>query len=507
MHPWTPSLFLRWRPTLAVASAAALVNAAAPAQSAAAEPVHDRRITTSSLLTVESLRLPQRERMGLVGASMLFDAGGDWWLGPAVYGAASGQRGGLFVGGAEVQRRWRLGAGQVVAGLYAGGGGGGGAPVGSGLMLRPAFGWLHDLGPLQAGISLSAVRFAGGDISSRQLGLMLAWDGRFRYAAPERAGQPGSDSLRSGLGVDRLLGTVSSYSLRGAGVRERRIGLVGARLDQVRTGAPLGGAWHWGLETAGAASGDAAGYMEILGTAGWDAPLGQGGALRAGMRGALGLGGGGAVPMGGGVFGKLMAGAALELSPTLATGIEWGWMRAADTALRAPVAQWWLAMALEPRAGTDGHRSGTLQRTEWTAAVQHYNAAARRDGSEHALATVGLKLAQQWSDHAYGTVQAHSAFSGGAGAFSVGLVGAGLVSQARPQPWRAGAELLVGAAGGGGVASGGGAIVQALAWAGWAIDRDVELRLGAGAVRARQGGLSTPIAELAVSRAFAQLAP
>lgn len=453
------------------------------------------------------MRLPNGEGMGLTGLSLLFDAGSGWWLGPAVYGAVTGGRGGLFVGGAEVQHRWRLGGGRLVAGLYAGGGGGAAAPVGGGLMLRPALSWLHDVGPLQLGVGVSAVRFPGGDISSTQIALLLAWDGSFRYAAAERAGDSGSDARRSGVGVDRLIGTLTSYSLRGAGVRERRIGLVGARLEQRRSGAPLGGDWHWGLETAGAAHGDAAGYMEILGSAGWDAPLTSGGAFRAGARAALGLGGGGGVPTGGGVIGRVMLGASLELTPNLATGVEVGWLRAADSALRAPVAQWWLALALEPAADADGLRRGVLARTEWTAALQHYTDAARRDGSVRALDTVGLKLARQLSEHLYVTGQAHSAYAGGAGAYSVGLVGAGVTTASRAQPWRAGAELLIGAAGGGGVASGGGAIAQGLAWAALAVADDVELRVGVGRVRSRHDGLSTPVVELSVSRAFAQLAP
>ncbi|NLZ41701.1 MAG: hypothetical protein GX886_10685, partial [Comamonadaceae bacterium] len=360
---------------------------------------------------------------------------------------------------------------------------------------------------VQAGLALSAVRFPSGAISSTQLALQLAWDGRFRYAAAERAGRAGNDALRSGVGVDRLAGTLSRYALRGAGVRERRVTLVGGRLEQVRGGAPLGGAWHWGLETAGAAHGDAGGYMEILGSAGWDAPLDPAAALRAGARVALGLGGGGGLPTGGGVIGRLMLSATLQLNPGVTIGVEGGWLRAADTALRAPVAQGWLALALEPPAGADGLRHGTLARTEWTATLQHYTRAARRSGDARTLDTVGLKFARALSGHLYGTVQAHSAYAGGAGAYSVGLLGLGVTSAGRPEPWRVGAEWLMGAAGGGGVASGGGAIVQGLAWAGVALAPDIELRLGVGRLRARREGLATPLVELSISRAFAQLAP
>ena len=139
------------------------------------------------MLGVEQLRLPQGERMGLVGGSLLFDIGGNWGIGPAVYGAATGERGGFFVGGVELQRRWPIGDGVwLVTGLYAGGGGGAGAPVGEGLMLRPALTLLKDLGEsLQAGVSWSTVRFPNGRISSDQLGLVLAWRGEFVHFASE----------------------------------------------------------------------------------------------------------------------------------------------------------------------------------------------------------------------------------------------------------------------------------------------------------------------------------
>ena len=65
------------------------------------------------------------ENMGLVGTTYLFELAPGWWAGPALYGAASGHRGGLLTWGAEVQRRWSIAQRwELVGGLYAGGGGG-----------------------------------------------------------------------------------------------------------------------------------------------------------------------------------------------------------------------------------------------------------------------------------------------------------------------------------------------------------------------------------------------
>jgi hypothetical protein len=455
-------------------------------------------LPTSGMLGFESVRLPQGERMGLVGGSLLFDIGNDWGLGPAVYGAATGHRGGLFVGGVEVQRRWPITRGwSLAAGLFAGGGGGASAPVGSGLMLRPALTLLTDLGPsLQAGLSWSHLRFPSGDIRSNQLGLVLAWRQEFRHYVGAGSGAAVASSQSSGLGFDRIAATATQYRLRdGSG---RRIGLAGARVER-RSG--LDGL-IWGLEAAGAAAGDAAGYMEILGTAGASVALLPAAlpSWRVGARVAAGLGGGGAVPTDGGLFGKASLGTQISPLPGWSLGAEIGTVRGANGPLRARMAQVWLGVDLEP--GLDGRTApGRVVRAEWTAALQHHTRVPRKDGRTASLDTIGLKLTRQLGEHVYATGQAHSAYGGGAGAYSVGLVGLGVAT--RPDaPRRFGAELLAGAAGGGSVQTGGGALYQALAWAGVSSAAGSEWRVGAGAARARRGGSSSPVIELSWTRAF-----
>lgn len=440
-------------------------------------------------LGAERVQLPAGESMGWMGASLLFGAGDEWWFGPAVYGAASGSRGGLFVGGLQVLRRWPLGASWWLhTGLYAGGGGGASAPVGGGLMWRPELALVRDIGPLSAGLTWSHVRFATGEIRSSQLGALLSWNGEFGHLGLSPAGPRGGD--RTGLGFEQLAGTGTQY--RFGGGSSRRIGLIGARAERVEDG------WRWGLESAAAAQGDAAGYMEILGSLGRDLVIGADArtAPRVGLRAAVGLGGGGAVPTGGGAIGKLAAGLAWPLGHGLTVGAEAGVVRALDAPLRARTAQLWLAMDLEAGTGAPAVRS------EWTISLQHYARARRMDGSTRDLQTIGLKLNRYLNDTLYLSAQAHSAFAGGAGANSVGLVGAGLATAPDIGAWQFGAEALVGASGGGGLITGGGAIVQGLAWAGWRWRPDRQWRVGIGAVRSMRGELSTPIAELTWMRAF-----
>jgi len=447
-------------------------------------------------LGFERITLPGDEQVGLVGGSVLFPIAERWWAGLAVYGAATGQRGGLFVGGAELKREWELPWGwDLGTGLYAGGGGGASAPVGGGLMLRGALTLSRDLGPVRAGLTWSHVRFPSGDIQSSQWGVLLSWQRPFRYFDADAAGQSQPAGDATGLGFRRMAGTVGSYSLRGSD--SRRIGLVGGRAEWATATEGL----FTGIEAAAAASGGAAGYMEILGTVGWRiAPWTALPHLTFDLRGALGLGGGGEVPTEGGGIGKLMAGASFDWGHGWRTGIEGGVLHGVGSSLRANVAQLWLAMDLEPPSDAPGR--GTLTRNEWSVTVQRQARAQRNDGSTRALDTIGMKLNRYVDDHIYLSAQAHSAFAGGAGAYSIGLIGVG--ASTRPSgALRYGGELLLGAAGGGGVASGGGAIAQVLAWAGLPVTRDSDLRAGVGAVKALRGGeLRSPVLELTWTKAL-----
>lgn len=465
----------------------------------AQEPLRSETLPTSVTLGAERVRLPGGEAMGLIGASLLFDAGNDWGLGPAVYGAASGRRGGFFVGGIEVQRRWAVARDWTLAvGLFAGGGGGAAAPVGNGLMLRPAMTLLKDVGgDFQAGLSWSSVRFPDGHIFSNQLGLMFAWRGDFRHYAGGTPGERVGSGQTTGLGFDRMVATFGRYELSdGSG---RRLNLAGARAERRTRTEGL----TWGIEAAAAASGDAAGYMEVLGTAAWSlAPLPDAASsLRLGVRASAGLGGGGAVPTGGGVLGKLTA--TLEWRPGAGwtVGAEAGRVHGANGPLRARHAQVWVGIDLEPGLDGRGTHDGSVVQTEWSAALQHHARSVRKDGSRRALDTIGLKLNRYVGTNLYLSGQAHSAFGGGAGAYSIGLLGVGWANDFRSRQ-RLGAEVLVGAAGGGGVETSGGAIVQGLLWAGGKTSPTSEWRIGAGLVRARGNGLDSPVIEISWSKSF-----
>lgn len=477
--------------------AIALLSAAALAQ-AADEPVRERSLPASAMLGFERVRLPGGERMGLLSAGYLLELTPGWWAGPTVVGAATGRRGGLFTWGGEVQRRWvledHLG---LAVGLYAGGGGGAASPVGGGLMLRPHADLMFDFRGWQAGVSVSHVRFPSGEIRSTQWGLQLMVDDRFAFAPPGHAGEPMAFEGRGGIGADRMHPTVGRYSGRkdaGGG----NLGYVGLRLEQQAT--PTLSAT---LEAAGAASGGADGYMEALGGLSWQWPV-LGPSLRAGVRGAVGLAGGGAVHTGGGPIAKAGVTARWQVSGPFSIDLEAGRAKAFNGDFSANYAQLSLGMALgngKPAPGSVAPQQ-TLHDMEWAFSLLHYAHAERKTGEERSMQLVGLAFNRSLTEHLYLSGQAHSAIAGGAGAYSVGLVGLGARTRFGGSGVSAGVEALVGAAGGGGVASQGGAVAQPMAWVGYDLGRYSRLKLGAGAIKSRRGELSTPVAQLTWSFEF-----
>jgi hypothetical protein len=452
------------------------------------------------MLGFERVRLPGGERLGLLSAGYVLELAPGWWAGPMVVGAATGKRGGLFTWGGELQRRWVLEDHLGLAlGLYAGGGGGASAPVGGGLMLRPHAELMFDFRGWQAGVSLSQVRFPSGEIRSTQWGLQLMVDDRFAFAPPGHAGQRVAFEGRGGIGADSMHPMVGRYTGR-KDAAGGTVSYVGLRLEQQAT--PTLSAT---LEAAGAAAGGADGYMEALGGLSWQWPV-LGPSLRAGLRGAVGLAGGGAAHTGGGPIAKAGVTARWQVSGPLSLEMEAGRAKAFNGDFSARYVQLALGLPLDDaRAGTGtaAPEARTLHDMEWGFSLLHYANAERKDGGERAMQLVGLSFNRALGEHLYLSAQAQGAVAGGAGAYSVGLVGLGARTRFGPDAgWSTGVEALVGAAGGGGVASRGGAVMQPMLWVGRDLGRYSRLKLGAGTIKSRRGELSTPVAQLTWSVEF-----
>lgn len=483
----------------AVAALLALPGAAAQAaQAAQAVEVSPALLR----LNLERTELPGQEGMGLVGTSYLIELRPGLWAGPAAYGAITGQRGGLFTVGVEAAWQRRLvGPLALELGFYAGGGGGGSAPVGGGLMLRPHVDLLWDFGGQQLGLSWSRVRFpSDSPIDSRQLGLVWNLKTDFRRVPALRLGQPARSEARSGIGFDRFQAVAGVYRpsdsarrLTG-GALPGNIGYAGARLEQA-----IDDNAYWGLEAAGAASGGVSGYAEYLGTLGLESGVGADW-LTLGGRVAAGMAGGGDVDTGGGLLLKAGTYAIARLGPDLGVTAEIGWAQAPQGSFKAVYGTLALNWILDDRGGSGSGVPARTTRMEWVGGVERYPA-ARRDGSIRKLDAVSLRVNRFMGERFYLTGQAHSAYAGGAGGYSVGLLGAGWQTRLGPA-WHAGVEALVGAAGGGGVDTAGGALVQPMAYVGYEVLPGVALRVGGGRIQGLRGPLKGDVVEVSLAYTF-----
>jgi hypothetical protein len=449
----------------------------------------------------ERVKLPGNERIGMIGLTELFPVGHEWWAGFGVYGASGGHRGGLFVPGVEAA--WSHPFNEYVAldtGLFAGGGGGANAPVGGGLMLRPHIDLVFHLGSFYTGPTYSIVRFQNGQIDSHQFGWMININSPFTYRPADTivAGAPTRGDA-TGLGFDRVDAVVTeahphnSIHLSTGQPLTETIGLVGMRAEHTMGQGP---AW-FGIEAAGAAKGGVAGYAEVLTTAGLRWPV-VSDRLFVGVRGSMGLGGGGDIATGGGFLLKGAAGATLRATDTLGLGLEVGLLHAPSGHFDARTASVSLNWVLDPPAHNfsswDAPLVAEATRMELVGGVEGYRA-ARKDGTTAPLQAVVLAVNRFIFTNFYVTGQAHSAYAGGAGAYSVGLFGLGtqwpVVSHVR-----VGAEVLAGAAGGGGVDTSGGAIAQARGYVDVALNSAISLRVGGGKIKAlHTGGLDAPVVD------------
>ena len=480
----------------AILAAAAIFTLLPAAPSARAQQAPLSIPSAHARIGFERIEFPGGERVGLVGTSYLVDvpALSGLAVGPAVYGAITGRRGGFFtIGGEAAWRRQLAGPLGIEIGLFAGGGGGAGAPQGGGLMLRPHADLLWDFGAYALGLSVSRVRFPDGRIDSSQVGIVFNAINDFRFVPAGRIGTPLRSTGRSGIGFDRVqlvsgLYHVRSHTLLADGrIAPRDIATLGVRAEQSFN--PYA---YWGLEANGAAQRTVAGYAEYLGTLGLETEVVRN-TLNVGGRVALGMAGGGGIRTGGGVLAKAALYGVVRLGNEFGLSLEAGITRAPRGDFRAVHASAALVWALD---GPDSDNAPARPtRTDFSAGLERYDA-VRRDGSKRALQADVLKVNRYLSANFYLAGQVHSALGGGAGGYSAALIGAGW-SQPIGSRAHVGVELLGGASGGGGVDSRG-SIVQPMAYAGYQLTPAVALRLGAGRVKALHGPLSSTVVDLSV---------
>ena len=425
------------------------------------------------------------------------------WLygGVTLYGAATGRRGGFFTGGYTLGMEHKLSNSLILdAGGYVGAGGGGAAAQGGGLMLRPHIGLKYDLSWSTLGLNYSYVDFPNGDISSDAIALsldipftspILNWgnDGlteadffgadlsnvtrhRSHLAARVRTYYPSSDSK-----------TTSGGSFNNS------LGLVGVDYSYF-----LDENWFATFETAGAMSGGVGGYAELLGGIGYRLPLTKDDSLALLPALTIGGAGGGAVETGGGFVARANLGLEFRLSPDLNIIIDGGYLTAPDGYFDTPYVGFNLAYVMKTFAkdqkGAPLTETSIIQTNKWRfrPAHQWYFDAQRKDSSSRDMQLLGGKIDWFIGDWWYLTGQGLSAYEGGAGGYSEGHWGIGILGPSWKN-WQIYGEMLIGAGGGGGVDSGSALLYKPSIGLEYNLNNFLSLQTGIGKVISKEGNL------------------
>ena len=472
-------------------------------------------VPTTFRTTFESWKVSDNERMGMLGLNLLFDVHPNIKLGVGSYGALTGERGGFITLGlaSEVQypldERWLL-----RGGLFAGAGGGAGGYelAGGGFMFRGDAGITYRMGKWgNIGVGASWVTFPTGEVKSAQPFILY----EYPFYTPVSPGWQSSSSgtgAGSGISATRQEFSIgwtgykipSSVKNSSGGPQNDSMQLAGARWTSY-----LDERWFLMLGADGAFAGDSAGYMQILGGGGYRLPLGKSTGLKA--YAALGPAGGGAVATGGGLV--YAAGLALQqmITDQLAIEVGVGGIKAGTGDFKA----WSAGVNLTYVFGTPRVSSG---RTLSGSDLAGYRTAPLR---VRAINQTYLKGSDQWRSRdvdesvnnlgfaldyfvtpkVYLSGQGLAAYSGNAGAYMTGLLGAG-IQQPLSRDWFVMAEGLVGAAGGGTLATGNGAVWQVNAGIGYRLTERLSVALTGGRMQAFQGDFKANVIGVSLGYRF-----
>jgi hypothetical protein len=450
----------------------------------------------------EEIEMPNvGEYMGLysIGA---YDRLNSWLYGGiTLYGAATGNRGGFFTGGYTLGLERKLTDNLILdTGAYVGAGGGGAAAQGGGLMIRPHIGLKYDFKWSALGLNYSFVDFPNGEISSDAIALSLD----IPFTSPTLNWEDDDLTAADYFGVDssnvsrhrsHLAARVRAYypssdsKTTSGGSIDDSLGLVGVDYTYF-----LDENWFTTFETSGAVSGGVGGYAELLAGIGYRLPLTNDDRLALLPALTIGGAGGGAVETGGGFVARVNLGMEYRFSNDLSMIIDGGYLTAPDGNFDPTYLGFNLAYVMENFAkdqkGAPLKETDLIQINKWRfrPAHQWYFDAQRKGGSVRDMQLLGGKLDWMGGNWWYLTGQGLSAYGGGAGGYSEGHWGVGVLGPSWKN-WQLYGEMLIGAGGGGGVDSGSALLYKPSVGAEYQLSDDFSLQTGIGKVISKEGNL------------------
>ena len=461
--------------------------------------------------TFEEIKMPDPgEHMGLysIGAH---DQINSWMYGGiTLYGAASGRRGGFFTGGYTLGMEHRFTEYLILdAGGYVGAGGGGSAAQGGGLMIRPHIGLKYDFNWSALGINYTYVDFPNGDISSDAIALSLD----IPFSSPNLDWENDELTAADYFGADwknvsrhrshlaarvRAYSPASSSKNTSGGSLNDSLGLVGVEYSYF-----FDENWFTIFETAGAVSGGVGGYAELLAGIGYRLPLTKDDSLALLPTLTIGGAGGGTVETGGGFVARANLGFEYRLSPDFSLIMDGGYLTSPNGDFDTSHIGLNLAYVIETFAqdqkGVPLTEIELIKTNKWRfrPTYQLYFDAQRKGGASRDMQLLGGKIDWMGGDWWYLTGQGISAYEGGAGGYSEGHWGVGILGP-NWKNWQLYGEMLIGAGGGGGVDSGSALLYKPSIGLDFNLNRDFSLQTGIGKVISKEGNLDSNILDVSL---------
>jgi hypothetical protein len=489
-----------------------LIESMAAAEQAVSIP------TTKAIFqnSYEILELPGGEDMGFWGGQFLYETTSGLLVGPAAYGAVTGDRGGFISLGAAADLNFPLTDSlSLSAGYFVGAGGGRGGYTlsGGGLMLRAKAGVeysLHDYGILGFGISDVSFPNGSGSIDSTQPYLAYSYPFTTLHQSGWRdnsntafSGNVTSQSEQDFAVVFRSYKVPEGVPNDSGGTQHPTVDLVGVEWSQY-----LDENYFVKIESEGAMGGDSRGYMQIFLGGGYRFNLSEDSALK--FSSSAGVAGGGGVDTGGG----LLLDAQTSVQHQLWEGI---FAEAGVGYVVAPQASF-EALSLVAKLGykfDSPSVSGSSVPVEALSGYskhhfrlrlpsQRYLEADPNWRSHHSnldVDNLGVLIDYFPHHNIFLTGQGLAAYTGEAGAYMTGLLGAGVHSPVFDDFYIE-AEGLFGAAGGGGLETGAGLVWQVNANLGYNIDDSLSVTLGLGRMEAFEGKFKANVISFGLAYKF-----
>lgn len=451
----------------------------------------------------------------MVSGNLLFDVGNNFRLGVGTYGAVRGERGGFIALGVAGEYSFPLTSSlDAHAGLFVGAGGGrGGLELsGGGLMLRGDLGLLYRTSFGNIGVGISRVSFPSGVIESTQP--YIRYEQTFQNLLGDGWGRPSpawSEARTPLLSRTQEFGVVlKHYAIPASVVRSDgspqrgSLQLVGVQwVSQGRDG------WFIKAESEGAMGGQSDGYMQILAGGGYRFALSKN--MTGELFASAGPAGGGGVATGGGLLAEAGIGLQYRLGTSAAIEATLSRVRASSGGFQATSVGLQLmhrfdtplvtAGASLPTAGTAGYDPTQLRVRVSSQRYQAADPAWRNQDAASQIDNLGVQVDKFFASNWYLTGQGLAAYRGDAGAYMVGLIGAGHQWNLS-RDWFLDLEALVGAAGGGGMAVKGGLVAQTNAGIGYRLSDSLAIMATLGRITAIRGPFEANVGGVSLTYQF-----